>query len=175
MVTPRFAAGSGVTSSSPMKMRPPVGYSSPAIMRSAVVLPHPDGPSSVTSCPAGISRVTPSTATTVPKRLTNFSSRTGTGATFAARALAALRGASFPLGDGGCILGRGHLPHGPGDQPPFGQVPVDHVEGHDDYDHEEREQRGQRRAAPQAAVFDIGEDLRRGQVVLGRHQEDDLA
>ena len=37
-----------------MRIVPDVGSSSPAIIRSVVVLPHPDGPSSVTSVPAAI-------------------------------------------------------------------------------------------------------------------------
>ena len=36
-----------------------VGASSPAIMRSVVVLPQPDGPSSVVSVPARTSKLTP--------------------------------------------------------------------------------------------------------------------
>ena len=38
-----------VTSLSPIKICPSVTISSPAIKRSVVVLPHPDGPSKVTS------------------------------------------------------------------------------------------------------------------------------
>src|SRR5687768_10535869 len=37
-------------------MRPPSTGTSPAIRRSSVVLPEPDGPSSATSCPEGIAR-----------------------------------------------------------------------------------------------------------------------
>src|SRR6476660_7783879 len=47
-------------------MRPSSGRSKPAISRSVVVLPEPDGPSSVKNSPAGISRSTRSTATTSP-------------------------------------------------------------------------------------------------------------
>jgi hypothetical protein len=38
-----------VTFRSPMKMRPAIGSWKPAIMRSVVVLPQPDGPSSVSN------------------------------------------------------------------------------------------------------------------------------
>src|SRR5215470_10429988 len=44
-------------------------------MRSVVVLPHPEGPSSVKNSPSRISRFTRSTAATAPKRLVRFSMR----------------------------------------------------------------------------------------------------
>ena len=47
---------------------PLVGSSRPAIMRSVVVLPQPDGPSSETNSPEASARLTSSTATTPPKR-----------------------------------------------------------------------------------------------------------
>ena len=43
---------------------PVVGSSKPAIMRRVVVLPHPDGPSRVTSSPGSMVKFAPSTATT---------------------------------------------------------------------------------------------------------------
>ena len=48
-------------------IRPDVGFSNPAIMRSVVVLPHPDGPSSEKNSPAAISSRRRSTAVTSPK------------------------------------------------------------------------------------------------------------
>src|SRR5712691_280324 len=57
-------------------MRPSSGRSKPAISRSVVVLPEPDGPSSVKNSPAGISRSTRSTATTSPYVLRMPASRT---------------------------------------------------------------------------------------------------
>ena len=45
------------------RMRPEVGFSKPAIMRSVVVLPQPDGPSSVTNEPPPNASDTSSTAT----------------------------------------------------------------------------------------------------------------
>ena len=48
---------------------PEVGASNPAIIRSVVVLPQPEGPSSEKNPPAGISRSMLSTATTGPKCL----------------------------------------------------------------------------------------------------------
>ncbi len=66
MVTSREVAGSDETSASPMRMRPELGISSPAMSRSVVVLPQPLGPSSVTSEPRAISKLSSRTATTVP-------------------------------------------------------------------------------------------------------------
>src|SRR4029079_1413910 len=49
-------------------MRPPSGRSNPAIIRSSVVFPQPDGPSSVKNSPASTASVTLSTAAKSPKR-----------------------------------------------------------------------------------------------------------
>src|SRR5437588_1460110 len=54
-------AGSDTTRPA-MLMAPPVGCSSPAMQRSVVVLPQPEGPSSTTISPAGTWKLTPSTA-----------------------------------------------------------------------------------------------------------------
>src|SRR5215212_4016285 len=62
-------------SSSPIRTRPPVGSSSPATIRSVVVLPHPDGPSSAKKDPSGTVTVRSSTATKSPKCLVTPSSR----------------------------------------------------------------------------------------------------
>ncbi len=48
---------------------PSVGSSNPPIMRSSVVLPQPEGPSSEKNSPRRMSRETASTAATSPKRL----------------------------------------------------------------------------------------------------------
>ena len=53
-------------------MRPPSGRSNPAIIRSSVVLPQPEGPSSVKNSPASMARLTPSTAVNSPKRRVTF-------------------------------------------------------------------------------------------------------
>src|SRR3954467_13356083 len=53
-------------SSPPSVMRPRSGCSKPAIMRSVVVLPEPEGPSRVKNSPAPTFRSTSSTATTPP-------------------------------------------------------------------------------------------------------------
>src|SRR6478672_191313 len=61
-------------SRSPMRMRPTVGCSSPATMRSVVVLPQPDGPSRAKNDPRGTVRSMPSTAVKSPKVLVTLSS-----------------------------------------------------------------------------------------------------
>src|SRR5690606_7163439 len=64
------------TSSPPMRILPAVGVSSPAIMRSEVVLPQPEGPSRHTNSPSPISKLTLPTAVKSPKRLVTFSNST---------------------------------------------------------------------------------------------------
>src|SRR6186997_303441 len=49
-------------------MRPAVGSTRPATIRSVVVLPQPDGPRRVRSSPSAMSRDTSSTAVVVPYR-----------------------------------------------------------------------------------------------------------
>src|ERR1700676_556562 len=51
-----------------MRMSPPSGASNPAISRSIVVLPHPEGPSSVQNSPSATENDTASTAATPSKR-----------------------------------------------------------------------------------------------------------
>src|SRR5215470_12469851 len=58
-------ASASTTARSPMLMRPPSARSRPATQRSVVVLPQPDGPSSVTISPAATSKSMPATAATV--------------------------------------------------------------------------------------------------------------
>ena len=66
MLTSRSAADWCVTSWPSIKIRPVVGCSSPATRRNVVVLPQPDGPSSVTSVPRAMLKVTLFTAVTGP-------------------------------------------------------------------------------------------------------------
>jgi len=49
-----------------MTTRPVLASMKPAIIRSVVVLPQPDGPSSATSSPSATSSETPATATVLP-------------------------------------------------------------------------------------------------------------
>src|SRR6202034_2440863 len=63
----RLAAGIRETSVPSTVTDPESAASKPARMRSAVVLPHPDGPSSATSSPGAISSDRPARARTAPK------------------------------------------------------------------------------------------------------------
>ena len=67
MPTPRSSGGAAVTSSSPKKICPAVGVSSPQIMFKVVLLPQPEGPSSPTSLPSGTVKLSESTAVTSPE------------------------------------------------------------------------------------------------------------
>jgi hypothetical protein len=51
-----------VPSTPPITTRPASGYSRPAISRSTVDLPEPEGPSSVVMVPTGTEKLTDSTA-----------------------------------------------------------------------------------------------------------------
>ena len=66
---PRFCGGSAVASTSSMTTLPASGTSSPAMTRSSVDLPEPDGPSSAVSDPDGISSETSWSASKSPKDL----------------------------------------------------------------------------------------------------------
>src|SRR5258708_22261226 len=80
--TPRSTSTIGL----PEKViRPASGRSRPAIIRKLVVLPHPDGPSSVKTCPRCTSSAMPSTARSAPKSLLTPSNRR----TVSAKALSA--------------------------------------------------------------------------------------
>ncbi len=73
MPTRRCSGGTIVRSSTivlpPMETVPESGCSNPAITRSAVVLPHPDGPRRLRVAPAATSRSNPASAGVDPNRL----------------------------------------------------------------------------------------------------------
>src|SRR5262245_40411051 len=77
-------------------MWPSVGSSKPPIIRSVVVLPHPDGPSIAKKAPRGISTEIPSTATVSSNRLTTCSSRTSGAVVSVPVTARAYRGGSRP-------------------------------------------------------------------------------
>ena len=62
----RRSGGRWVTSSPPRVMVPEVGATKPAIMRSVVDLPHPDGPKSEKNSPSRTWRSMPDTAAAPP-------------------------------------------------------------------------------------------------------------
>ena len=57
MAMSRSFGGTLLTTRSPMRISPAVMFSSPAIMRSSVDLPQPDGPTSTTNSPSSISDI----------------------------------------------------------------------------------------------------------------------
>ena len=65
-----------MTSSPPTRTVPEVGSLKPAIIRSVVVLPHPDGPSREKNSPLTMSRSSPSTTVVPPKTLVRPRSET---------------------------------------------------------------------------------------------------
>ena len=62
----RSAGGRCVTSTPPIRMRPLVAASRPAMRRSVVDLPQPEGPSSTSILPAAASKLISSTARVAP-------------------------------------------------------------------------------------------------------------
>ncbi len=62
MPRPRSPGSRSLTTVLPMMIWPDVGVSSPEIMLSVVVLPHPDGPTMIMNSPSLISRLMPLTA-----------------------------------------------------------------------------------------------------------------
>ena len=71
VLTSRRRAGSAVTSAPPSLIVPAVGCSNPAIIRSTVVLPEPEGPRMANNSPSPTARSAPSTATSVAEDLSD--------------------------------------------------------------------------------------------------------
>ena len=63
MLTLRLCGGTRETSAPSSRMAPSVGVSKPAIIRSVVVLPQPDGPSSEKNSPEAMEKSASVTAT----------------------------------------------------------------------------------------------------------------
>src|SRR5580704_5291650 len=76
MLTGRRWGGTAARSSPPSSTRPWSGVSNPARMRSRVVLPQPDGPSSAKNSPGKMSRLSRFTAGVPAKRLETAAKRT---------------------------------------------------------------------------------------------------
>ena len=72
----RLAAGTDEMSLPSTRTDPVSAVSKPATMRSAVVLPQPDGPSNATSSPGAISIDSPSRALAAPNERLRFCSTT---------------------------------------------------------------------------------------------------
>src|SRR4030095_1305807 len=104
MATSRCCGRSVVTSRSPIRIRPALTSSSPAIIRSTVDLPQPDGPTSATNSPGRTDSDTSLTASTPPlNRLVTLTSWTPEGSWVAAATVAP--GAVVTAGGSG---GAGH-------------------------------------------------------------------
>src|SRR5690242_9505511 len=73
MERPRLAGGTLVTSRPSIRMRPPVTSSRPAIRRSKVVLPQPEGPTKTTNEPSWISSEAPWMILVAPNAFSTFS------------------------------------------------------------------------------------------------------
>src|SRR3989442_959756 len=69
MLTGRWYGGTAFIAIPSIRIRPSSGVSKPAISRSNVVLPQPEGPSSAKNSPRSILSETPSTATVAANRL----------------------------------------------------------------------------------------------------------
>ena len=67
MAMSRRRGARSVTSASPIEIAPSVTSSSPAIMRSSVDFPQPEGPTRTRNSPSAISSEMSSTATTPPR------------------------------------------------------------------------------------------------------------
>src|SRR5919106_2450739 len=74
MASPRCAAPSSLTRRPSIRISPDEMSSSPAIIRSRVDLPQPDGPTNTQNSPCSARRSTPWTTSASPKRLTTRSS-----------------------------------------------------------------------------------------------------
>src|SRR5262245_27667841 len=85
---------SSLTTRPSITISPPVISSSPASMRSSVLLPQPDGPTSTTNSPAAMSKPIPWMTSTLPKDL-----RMSRNETDAMRSPLALDGSGGDAGD----------------------------------------------------------------------------
>ena len=68
MPSPRLLGGRRVMSRPPIRTSPVSGASNPATIRSMVVLPQPDGPSTASISPGGMDRLSGWSAWMAPKR-----------------------------------------------------------------------------------------------------------
>ena len=73
VLTLRLYGGTFETSAPSSRISPSDGCSKPAIIRSVVVLPQPDGPSIEKNSPRRMSKCASSTATKAPNRLVTWS------------------------------------------------------------------------------------------------------
>src|SRR5512132_349233 len=104
----RARGGRSLTTWPPIRTSPSLGASSPAMVRSRVVLPQPEGPRRTRYSPSSVARSTPSTAWTRPPSNCLTSPRTSTTTvTPGRRSRAADQAAGPPLLEDGLDLGLG--------------------------------------------------------------------
>src|SRR3954462_4743730 len=151
----RSRGASRLTTRSPIDISPADTASSPASIRSAVVFPEPDGPTSTMNSPSAISSDSERTAATAPKRLET-----------SANVTRAISGSS-----------RAYPPEGPLALDRPGQHPADevalqeHVE-HDDRQRHDHRPRGEQREVRRVAAREERQPERRGaQRLLRDHHE----
>src|SRR5580692_6906365 len=128
----RSFGGRSLTTSPPIEMSPEVTSSRPAIMRSVVDLPQPDGPTSTTNSLSGMSRLMLRTTSTLSKRLTTLRNATS-----------AIANLSIP---GTLTLGRA------------GGQAGDVIVHQERIDHERRRRGNQRAGHQHAPLIDIAAD-----------------
>src|SRR5574337_663291 len=149
----RWLAMRPVTSCSPMNTRPESGCSNPAIIRSVVVLPHPDGPRSVRSSAGCTVRLTSRTAYTSP--FTRWANRLDT---CSIRMPTALTSPSEETR---------HFHRARGAETP--EQSADHADHHENDDHDEDREGGGR---TQRQLGHVLQDANRDQSPVDRHEED---
>ena len=76
MLECRLSGEKGITLVSSKRTTPSSGFSKPAIMRSKVVFPHPEGPSREKNSPAFITKLMSDNAMKSPKRFETWSIET---------------------------------------------------------------------------------------------------
>src|ERR687897_3714926 len=131
----RARGGRSLTTCPSMKTSPSLGCSSPAMVRSRVVLPHPEGPRRTRYSPSSVARSMPSTAWTRPPSNCLTSPRTSTTLVTAGRRSRAADQAALPP----LLEDRLDLGLGPGDGLLWGDVPAgragEHVRDHEGPEH----------------------------------------
>src|SRR5882724_6840867 len=107
----KVPTATSTTVRSPIEMRPPSGFSRPATQRNVVVLPQPEGPSSVTISPAPTSKSIAATAVTTSRLAVNVlvSPSTRIIALLASILFLHAEAATYHIGD--CAQGHEHHEH----------------------------------------------------------------
>src|SRR3954470_15348281 len=146
MATSRLRGSRPFTTRSPIRIVPPVISSSPATIRSAVVFPHPDGPTNTTNSPSCTVSVRSRTAGVSPYSFVTFWN--------------SIWPTTCPLSS--------HRSRGQ----PERDLPLDEDEEHDD--RQRRQRRGGHQRPPGSAAVRRERGEPHGQRLLGRAAEKDV-